>query len=87
MVQNFENYPAAPHVYVYCAGLLQEDIPPPAWPPAFSVPGAIGFGVMWRVADVRPQVGADGLTTGCEVERLRQPGTDADFVTVNDPSF
>jgi hypothetical protein len=87
MVQNFENGPAEPHVYVYCGGVLQHHLPPPLWPPDFWLSGASGFGVMWRPADVRMHVDADGITTGCTVEELRSPNSDTDYVTINDPSY
>jgi hypothetical protein len=87
MVQNFENGPAEPHVYVYCGGVLQHHLPPPAWPPDFWLSGASGFGVMWRPADVRVQVNANGVTTGCTVQELRSPNSDTDYVTIDDPSY
>lgn len=88
MVQNFDNGPATPHVYVYC-GSASAYLPPPGSPPNFQAPGGAGiqarFGTMWRPADVEIYADASGVTTGCQVEPLLLG--EAPYVTIDDPRY
>jgi len=60
MVQNFNNLPARPHVFVYCGGQKAASFDAPSSPANFvsQAPGA--FGVMWRAADITTSVDSAG---------------------------
>jgi hypothetical protein len=81
MAQNFDNFPARPHMFVYCAGERVGAFDAPASPPNFvaDVPGA--YGVMWRAADITTSLDASGKLS-CSAVPV---GVGA--VTINDSSF
>jgi hypothetical protein len=81
MVQNFKNEPACPSVYVFCAGQLTAEFPPPTTFPDFAASPNGDFGVMWRPADVTMQVDSAGVTVGCQVTPLRGPDDAAEYIT------
>jgi hypothetical protein len=80
MVQNFENKPARPHVFVYCGGQLSAALDAPANPANFmaNLPGV--YGVMWRAADLTTKIDPSG-----KVSCLAQPVPNA--LTINDSRF
>ena len=91
MVQNWTGALAHPLVNVYCSGrriaTYGGTMPPDAVPRYQGTPGAMGIGVMWRVADVTTHVDASGATT-CTSQLLHAPGRTTGYnVTDNDPSF
>lgn len=80
MVQNFNNLPARPHLFVYCDGQRAGAFDGPATPPNF-VTGNYGvFGVMWRAADITTTVDASGKVS-CNAQ------APADATTVDDSRF
>jgi hypothetical protein len=60
MVQNFNNLPARPHLFVYCGGQKAGAFDGTATPADFVTNDYGAFGVMWRVADVTTTVDATG---------------------------
>ena len=79
MVQNFNAQPAHPHVFVYCGGQRAAAFDAPANPSNFVV-NNIGFGLMWRAADITTNVDAAGKIS-CSATSVN------DAVTINDPRF
>jgi len=81
MVQNFENTPARPHVFVYCGGQRSAAFDAPASPNNFVANPRGAFGVMWRAADITTKVDASGKVS-CDAVAVPDKA-----VTVNDPTF
>jgi hypothetical protein len=89
MVQNATGAPAHPLVNVYCGGTRRATFgaAPDLVPDFAGLPSSVGAGAMWRVADVRVRVAADG-TTGCDVTPLHPPGSARGYdVTRNDVRY
>ena len=60
MVQNFNDKPARPHVFVYCGGQRAGAFDAPSSPTNFVAGNHVGYGVMWRAADISTRVDASG---------------------------
>ena len=82
MVQNFNNLPARPHVFVYCGGQQAASVDAPSTPANFQINGGGVFGLMWRAADIVTQVDAAGKVSCSTV-----PVTERPAVTIDDPTF
>lgn len=80
MVQNFDNHPARPHVFVYCGGQRSAGIDAPMFPSDFMAANPGAFRVMWRAADITTQVDASGKVS-CEAAAV------PNALTIDDPSF
>jgi hypothetical protein len=65
-----------PLVNVYCGGHLQATYgqAPDLLSGFGKADGSFGKGPMWRVVDVKPQVNAQGVTTGCDLTPLHPAG-------------
>ncbi|HYQ04700.1 MAG TPA: hypothetical protein VER96_38765 [Polyangiaceae bacterium] len=83
MVQNFDNQPAQPHVFVYCGGQRAAAFNAPPSPRNFVGPdtGGEGYGVMWRAADVTTKVDGSGKVF-CSATSVA-----GSAITINDPRF
>lgn len=81
MVQNFENQPARPHVFVYCGGQRAGAFDAPSIPANFvaSDPGI--YGVMWRAADITSNVDASGKVS-CDATPVAERA-----LTIDDSGF
>jgi hypothetical protein len=87
MVQNFDNLPARPQVFVYCGGERQAALELPGAPEGFVTDQLPLPGVLWRVVDITPGEGPGGILR-CSVAPLEHPeAPGAPFVTVNDVSY
>ena len=79
MVQNFNNFPARPHLFVYCDGQRAGAFDPPSTPPGFVATAGGVFGLMWRATDITTVVDATGkvscnavaVTNGVTVDDTR----------------
>jgi hypothetical protein len=80
MVQNFNNFRARPHVFVYCDGQRAGAFDGPSTPPSFVASSPGTFGVMWRAADITTVVDAGGKVS-CDAVAV------ANGVTIDDSSF
>jgi hypothetical protein len=83
MAQNFDNNPAAPEVFVYCAGRLAGSFGPPPRPPRFVAQSRGVFGVMWRAVDITATLDGAGTAVGCAAVEV--PKDQA--VTIDDPRY
>lgn len=81
MVQNFNNRPARPHVFVYCGGQRSASFDAPANPSNFVTNLPNTFGVMWRAADITTHVSAAGVVS-CTATSVMDSA-----LTVDDPRF
>lgn len=81
MLQNFDNAPATPKVFVYCGGERVAALDAPSQPASFVTSNPGGFGVMWRAADIVTHTTGGRLS--CSATPLAYPGS----VTVNDPRY
>jgi hypothetical protein len=80
MVQNFNNAPARPHVFVYCGGERSAAIDAPTMPINFVAQPEGVFGVMWRATDITTRVDPSGKVW-CQTETV--PGS----LTLDDSRF
>jgi hypothetical protein len=88
MMQNFDNGPARPKIFVYCAGQRVAELDAPAQPASFVTPDPEVFGVMWRAADIVTHTSLGQLS--CSVSPLalvRGTPPYGPYVTVNDPNY
>jgi len=83
MVQNFDNHPARPRVFVYCDGQRAGAFDPPTLPANFVTEERDRgvYGVMWRVADVATIVDAAGKLSCITTPVLERT------VTIDDSRF
>lgn len=81
MVQNFNNRPARPHVFVYCGGQRAAAFDAPSSPSNFVPNSATGFGLMWRAADITTNVDATGKVS-CNAVPVAERA-----ITVDDSRF
>jgi hypothetical protein len=89
MVQNFSGPVAHPIVNVYCSGsrVATFGAPPDTLPSFSGIGDGMGFGAMWRVADVVTHATSGG-DIDCTVTGLHPKGTTAGYyVTNEDPSY
>src|SRR6185369_16427877 len=82
MVQNFNNLPARPHVFVYCGGQKAGTFDAPSTPAKFQINGGGVYGLMWRATDITTNVDAAG-----KVSCSTAPVSDRNAVTIDDPTF
>jgi hypothetical protein len=80
MVQNFNNFSAHPHLYVYCGGERAGAFDGPSTPPAFKADNPGTFGVMWRATDITTVVDAAGQVSCNAAPVMEAP-------TINDSRF
>jgi hypothetical protein len=80
MVQNFNNFRALPHVFVYCNGQRVGAFDGPSSPPGFVANFKGIFGVMWRATDITTVVDATG-NVSCNAVAV------TNGVTIDDSSF
>jgi hypothetical protein len=81
MVQNFNNQPAHPHVFVYCGGQRAAAFDAPSTPANFVTNAPGEFHVMWRAADITTNVDASGKIS-CDAAPVPEPA-----LTINDTSY
>ena len=81
MVQNFDNLPAKPHVFVYCAGQRAAALDPPPAIGSFVASRRGVFGAMWRAADITTSIDATGRLS-CNASPVGDR-----VLTVDDPAF
>jgi hypothetical protein len=73
-----------PLVNIYCGGVLTSTYgAAPNQVQGFNSGGGFAGGTLWRVADVSVQVSAMGVTTGCTVTGLTDPGNPAAYWVTN----
>jgi len=87
MVQNFDDSPAKPNLFVYCGRERVAALQPPPAPPNFVCPRglpdcAAHFGVMWRAADITTHVSPSG-----EISCSPAPVPQNRVITFNDPTY
>jgi len=82
MIQNFNNLPARPHVFVYCGGQQAGSFNAPPSPANFQINGGGTYGLMWRATDITTSIDAAG-----KVSCSTAPVTDRTAVTNDDPTF
>jgi hypothetical protein len=80
MVQNFDNSPARPHVFVYCGGQRSAAFDAPAAPNNFVAEIEGVYGVMWRAADITTKVNPSGKVS-CQAQPV------PNSLTIDDPRF
>lgn len=83
MTHNFNNQPATPKVFVYCAGRPAGSFGPPSTPPNLVARPRGVYGTIWRVADITPTFDASGTMVGCSAQGIPE----AAGVTVDDPRY
>ena len=81
MVQNFNNRPARPHVFVYCGGQRSAAFDAPSMASNFVANTDLGFHFMWRAADITTNVDTAGKVS------CRAAPVSGAAVTINDPRF
>jgi hypothetical protein len=87
MVQNFENLPARPSVFVYCSGVRQVGLELAGAPESFVTDQERLPGVLWRAVDITLDEIVEGVHA-CTVVPLEHPSEPGDpFITVNDVSY
>ena len=81
MVQNFNNAPAHPHVFVYCSGERAGSFDAPPTPSGFVTSSLLRtYGVMWRAADITTHVNASG-TVLCDATGVTDRAISIDDAT------
>jgi hypothetical protein len=80
MVQNFQNTPARPHVFVYCGGQRSAVFDAPASPKDFVAVNRGVYGVMWRAADITTNLDPLGKVS-CQAEQV------PNALTIDDSRF
>jgi len=78
MVQNWDNDPARPRVFVYCGGQRSAALDPPAMPIDFVANPRGVYGVMWRAADITTKVDPLGKVS-CQAAPVPNSLTVNDF--------
>lgn len=87
MVQNYDNAPAVPHVFIYC-GEEQVFVGLPGAPDSFVTDQERLPGVLWRAADINTFTVSDRGGMGCFVTPLEHPNfPETPYVTVNEIAY